>query len=112
MKNQLALVVSLSALMSCASALSSVNTYRQNASKESCSMSENQTINGDQWKKVDSLAAEGLPQSALLLVNVIAADAEKKGDIPVFLKAALYQLKLRSSFEENYIQNYIGETKA
>ena len=111
MKNQLALVVSLSALMSCASALSSVNTYRQNASKESCSMSENQTINGDQWKKVDSLAAEGLPQSALLLVNVIAADAEKKGDIPVFLKAALYQLKLRSSFEENYIQNYIGETE-
>ncbi|NTW23821.1 MAG: hypothetical protein HGA37_03900, partial [Lentimicrobium sp.] len=67
--------------------------------------------NKDLWKQVDSLAAQGLPQSALELVNGIFNKAKTDNDMPEFLKAALYQLLLRSEFEENYIENYIGETE-
>ncbi len=62
------------------------------------------------WKKVDSLSGQGLPQSALELVNNIYKQAETKADWPEFIKASLYQLKLRSDFEENFIEKYIGET--
>jgi len=67
--------------------------------------------NKDPWKQVDSLAAQGLPKSALELVDGIYTRALETGDMPVFLKAALYQLKLRSEFEEDYIPVYIGETE-
>ncbi len=65
----------------------------------------------DIWKTVDSLAAQGLPQSALDLVNAYLPETEKEGHMPEFLKASIYQLRLRSDFEENYIENYIGETE-
>lgn len=64
-----------------------------------------------EWEKVDSLIGQGLPKSALELVNAIQLSAEKEGNIPQYLKASIYQLKLRSEFEENYIENYIGETE-
>ncbi len=65
----------------------------------------------DIWKTVDSLVAKGLPQSALDLVNAYLPETEKEGNMPEFLKACIYQLRLRSDFEENYIENYIGETE-
>ncbi len=61
------------------------------------------------WKLVDSLTQRGLPQSALKVVAEIMLDAQKKSDHPQFLKANLYELKLRSWFEENYLINYITE---
>ena len=64
-----------------------------------------------EWEKVDSLIGQGLPKSALELVNAIQLSAEREGNIPQYLKASIYQLKLRSEFEENYIENYIGETE-
>ncbi len=63
------------------------------------------------WKQVDSLIGQGLPQSALELVNHIYQQAETKADWPEFVKASLYQLRLRSDFEENFIEKYIGETE-
>lgn len=63
------------------------------------------------WKKVDSLMNQGLPKSALELVNTRLAEAEKQGDMPEYLKASIYQLRLRSDFEENFIENYISETE-
>lgn len=71
---------------------------------------EMQSDNKNLWKRVDSLIDQGLPKSALELVNVIGTKAEKEGDMPEFLKASLYQLRLRSEFEENFIEKYIDET--
>lgn len=65
--------------------------------------------NDPRWKQVDSLSSKGLPQSALKLVAEIMQDALKKSDHPQYLKANLYELKLRSEFEENYLINYINE---
>ncbi|PKO97742.1 MAG: hypothetical protein CVU14_09710, partial [Bacteroidetes bacterium HGW-Bacteroidetes-9] len=67
--------------------------------------------NKDKWKQVDSLIANGLPQSALEVVNEIYVRAQKEGNMPEFLKASIYQLRLRSDFEEDYILKYIGETE-
>ncbi|MBW6491610.1 MAG: hypothetical protein K0B15_10520 [Lentimicrobium sp.] len=72
---------------------------------------EIQSDNKDMWKTVDSLIGQGLPKSALELVNSISTKAEKEGDMPEFLKASLYQLRLRSDFEENFIEKYISETE-
>lgn len=72
---------------------------------------ETQADNTALWKKVDSLSGQGLPQSALELVNHIYQQAETKADWPEFVKASIYQLSLRSTFEENFIENYIGETE-
>ena len=65
--------------------------------------------NDPRWKQVDSLSGQGLPQSALKLVANIMQEAQKSGDHPQFLKANLYELKLRSEYEENYLINYITE---
>lgn len=70
-----------------------------------------QSDNKALWEKVDSLRGQGLPQSALELVDQIYQQAETKADWPEFVKASLYQLKLRSDFEENFIEKYIGETE-
>ena len=67
--------------------------------------------NRDLWKKVDSLSGQGLPQSALEVVNHIYQQAEIKADWPEFIKASIYQLRLRSEFEENYIEKHISETE-
>ncbi len=61
------------------------------------------------WAKVDSLSSNGLPKSALSLITEIMNEASAKGDYPELIKANLYELKLRASFEENYLINYIAE---
>jgi hypothetical protein len=72
---------------------------------------EMQSDNKVLWKQVDSLIGQGLPKSALELVNKIYMNAETTADWPEFVKASLYQLRLRSDFEENFIEKYIGETE-
>lgn len=70
----------------------------------------NMTTHEDhRWYKVDSLTNAGLPKSALEIVAVIMDDALKANNIPVLVKTNLYELKLRSQFEEDYLINFISE---
>lgn len=50
------------------------------------------------WKKVDSLVAKGLPQSALTQVNLIYTRARQGKNEPQTLKALIYRIRLQ---EEN-----------
>lgn len=52
------------------------------------------------WKKVDSLENQGLPKSALEIVNVIMDRASKEKNQPMQIKALMYQLKLNQNLEE------------
>ncbi len=58
----------------------------------------------EQWKQVESLVRKGQPQSALSLVDAIYASARQANDGPQFLKAVLYQIRLRSDYQEDFIE--------
>lgn len=53
------------------------------------------------WKKVDSLEQQGLPKSALEIVNVIMQKAENEKNQPMIIKALMHQLKFNQELEEN-----------
>lgn len=53
------------------------------------------------WKQVDSLERQGLPKSALEIVNVIMDKAEKEKNQPMMVKALMYQMKYNQELEEN-----------
>ncbi len=110
MKKYIFLAFSLLFVMAAAIALGFFHSFQSATAKPDQGMT---TISNGKgiWKTVDSLVAQGLPQSALELVNAYLPETERKGDIPEFLKASIYQLRLRSDFEENFIENYIGETE-
>ncbi len=110
MKNRILLVFSLLGILAIGATYSLMPKLTFNFQKSNATMG---TIpdNKDIWKQVDSLAAQGLPQSALKLVNEIYTSSRKLGDMPEFVKSAIYQVRLRSEYEENYMQNYIGETE-
>ncbi len=61
------------------------------------------------WKQVDSLADQGLPQSALKLVAEIMQKSYAKGNYTQYLKANLYELKLRSQYEEDFLKKFVQE---
>lgn len=110
MKNRLLLIFSFIGILAIGGSFILRQQPHQFIQKTNPGMIDNQD-NQDIWKQVDSLAAQGLPQSALVLVNSIYARAQKDGDMPEFLKACIYQLRLRSDFEEDYMLRYIGETE-
>ncbi len=64
------------------------------------------------WDEVKSFVDKGLPQSAMAVVDEIYTDAKKTNNAPQFLKAALYQIKLRSDYQENYMEESIGRISA
>lgn len=110
MKKYIFLAFSLLFVMAAAIALGFFHSFQSATAKPDQGMTTTGKGNGI-WKTVDSLVAQGLPQSALDLVNAYIPETEKKGDMPEFLKASIYQLRLRSDFEENFIEKYIGETE-
>lgn len=110
MKNRILLVFSFLGLMAIGSSFSLMQQPLRSFQKSNSYMGNN-TDNKDKWKQVDSLIAIGLPQSALDVVNDLYIMAQKEGNMPEFLKAGIYQLRLRSDFEEDYILKYIGETE-
>lgn len=69
------------------------------------------------YKKIDSLLNAGLPQSALREVNTIREQyaytrsglQDPPGWYSQFIKANLYELNIRSQYEENYLLNFIQE---
>jgi uncharacterized protein YfaS (alpha-2-macroglobulin family) len=110
MKNRLLLVFGLLGIFAVAASYSLIQKPLPLFGKSKANMEIN-TDNKNLWKQVDSLAAQGLPKSALEIVNRIYTTAQKESDMPEFLKATIYQLRLRSEFEEDYMQKYIGETE-
>ncbi len=73
----------------------------------SSSMAQNKY--DSQWKEVESLVRKGLPQSALSIVDSICLDAKTDNNAPQFLKAALYQIRLKSDYQEDFMETSIGD---
>jgi hypothetical protein len=65
-----------------------------------------------QWKQVDSLSNQGLPKSALIIVNKIYEQAKKEKNDPQYIKAVIYKLKLKADFREETIPASIKEVDA
>ena len=63
----------------------------------------------NQWIKVESLVKQGLPQSALKITDSIYMDAKSANNAPQFLKAALYQIKLRADYQEDFMESSIKQ---
>ncbi len=63
------------------------------------------------WKQADSLTNLGQPQSALAVVDKIFILAKKENNVPQVVKAILYQIRLNSDFQENFLQQSILRLK-
>ncbi|MFH1936835.1 MAG: MG2 domain-containing protein, partial [Bacteroidota bacterium] len=63
------------------------------------------------WLKVDSLANEGLPNSALTVVDQLYNQAKENQDDPQLVKAIIYRIGLISTFQENFPLPAIDEVK-
>ena len=57
-----------------------------------------------EWDKAISYESKGLPQSALKIVDSIYTKSKAENNAPQFLKAALYQIKLRSDYQEDFME--------
>ncbi len=59
------------------------------------------------WYEVDSLKDEGLPKSALEVVEKIYQKSKKEHNTPQYLKAVIYKSNLVASYAENYMHKII-----
>ncbi len=64
-----------------------------------------------EWKQVDSLSGLGQSQTALNMVVSIYDQARANNQGDQLIKAWLYQMKLKSDFEEDYFENSIAQTQ-
>ena len=64
------------------------------------------------WKKVEKLETEGLPKSALDIVQQITDQAKKENNTPQIIKALLYKSKYALVLEENAQLKIINDFKA
>lgn len=64
-----------------------------------------------EWKKVDSLESNGLPKSALEIVNIIYESAIKDSNHQQYIKSLLYIMKYKNSREEDAYENLIKDLK-
>ncbi|MEZ5198577.1 MAG: alpha-2-macroglobulin family protein [Bacteroidales bacterium] len=65
-----------------------------------------------EWEQVDALVKKGLPQSALEMVEKIYAMAKQENNQPQYIKSVLYKIKLKSDFEDDFIEKIIDELQA
>ena len=56
-----------------------------------------------EWKQVDSLSDIGLPKSAMEIVDRIYLASKSGKDLPQFIKAVIYKIKLNSYFREDFL---------
>jgi len=59
------------------------------------------------WKRVDSCAKKGLPESALKIVEAIYGKAKSENNAPQFVKAVLHRMKFESQKEEFALEKSI-----
>jgi len=62
-----------------------------------------------EWKQVDSLSDIGLPKSAMLVVDRIYSASKSGKDLPQFIKAVIYRIKLNSYFRQDFLEGTIGD---
>ena len=55
------------------------------------------------WNEVESLKKQGLPQSALKLVNKVYEQARRENNAPEQIKALLYEISLQGDFQEEHL---------
>ncbi|MFA5419640.1 MAG: hypothetical protein WC341_14410, partial [Bacteroidales bacterium] len=61
------------------------------------------------WNEVDSLKKQGLPQSAIKLVDKVYHQAKTESNQPQVIKAILYKMSLQGDFEENHLEKAIRQ---
>lgn len=61
------------------------------------------------WKEVESLKKQGLPQSAIKLVDKAYEQAKTENNQPQLIKAALYKMSLLGDYEENHLEKAIQQ---
>jgi len=62
-----------------------------------------------EWKQADSLADQGLPKSAMEIVEKIYTASKSGKDIPQFIKAVIYKIRLNSFFREDFLVSTITD---
>ncbi|MCK6621482.1 MAG: hypothetical protein HUU32_02750 [Calditrichaceae bacterium] len=62
-----------------------------------------------EWQQVDSLSQQGLPRSALEVLEKIYRTAKKEGNSVQMLKVLMYRTRLQSTFEEDALLKQIRE---
>jgi hypothetical protein len=63
------------------------------------------------WKRVSSYEKQGLPKSALKIIEEIYDKAKKENNTPQFIKATIYKIKLKSEFGEDFMESAISDIK-
>jgi hypothetical protein len=66
----------------------------------------------DEWKSVDNLVKQGMTATALERVEAIYENAMADEDHVEMIKALLYKSKLRSDYQEEFLEKTIAEVKA
>ena len=62
-----------------------------------------------EWKQADSLSDQGLPKSAMEIVDRIYQSSKSGKDTPQFIKAVIYKIKLNSFFREDFLVSTIRD---
>ncbi|MCF6169672.1 MAG: MG2 domain-containing protein [Bacteroidales bacterium] len=61
------------------------------------------------WKEVEKNVREGLPKSALIIVDEVYRKAKSEGNRPQQIKALIYRVSLQSQFKEEHLVNAIQQ---
>jgi len=64
-----------------------------------------------QWAEVDSLTKQGLPRSALVVVERIYADASRRGRHPEMIRAVIHRISLRADYEDGVMVGAIEQLR-
>ncbi|MCK4637875.1 MAG: hypothetical protein KAT33_00485, partial [Bacteroidales bacterium] len=57
----------------------------------------------------DNFINQGLPKSALKVVEIIYKRAKKSNNAPQFIKATLFKMRLQSDFQEDFVEKIIND---
>ncbi|MBI9034713.1 MAG: hypothetical protein JEZ03_09615 [Bacteroidales bacterium] len=63
----------------------------------------------NEWKKTETFIKQGLPQSAMEVVDGIYQDSRQSDNQAQLLKAFMYRIRLISDFEEDYMEKIITQ---
>ncbi|MDR0581441.1 MAG: hypothetical protein LBG31_00590, partial [Prevotellaceae bacterium] len=65
-----------------------------------------------EWENADSLLKAGQPRSATEIIDKIYAAAQQEKNVPQFIKAVIYRLRVKDSYEEDALAKNIMDTEA
>ena len=82
-----------------------------------CITSQGQSVEtmndyASEWKTIDSLEQQGLPQSALEQVELIYQKIKVENNLPQLIKALIYRHKFQIELEEDGLANAITKMEA